>query len=175
MRNNTAKKNNHRSARQKFLESPIDVLPLPPNSGERLAKMGFKTVKEAFRAALAGRISSRRKGGIALENAVLTTGCTTLGHPILTKADIRDFQPLASEKTVADAIFRINGQRTALSPELLSTSTRTMLLPTAMHKGIDGEGITTLAELLKTQITKLLNTEGIRDLNRGLFLAHVFD
>ena len=175
MRNSTGKIINHRSARQKFLESPIHVLPLPPNSGERLEKMGFKTVKEAFRAALAGRISSRRNGGIVLEDAVLSTGCTTLGHPILTKADIRDFQPLANEKTVADAIFRINGQRTTLSPELLSTSTRTMLLPTAMHKGIDREGITTLSELLETKITKLLNTEGIRDLNLGLFLAHVFD
>jgi superfamily II DNA or RNA helicase len=175
MRNSTGKITNHRSARQKFLESPVHVLPLPPDSEAKLVKMGFKTVKEAFRAALAGRISSRRNGGIALEDAVLTTGCTTLGHPILTKTDISDFRPQAGEKTVADAIFRINGCRTSLSPELLSTSTRTMLLPSAMHRGIDRDGITTLAELLETQITKLLNTDGIRDLNLGLFLAHVFD
>ncbi|MEN8135953.1 MAG: DEAD/DEAH box helicase [Thermodesulfobacteriota bacterium] len=175
MRNSAAKINNHRSARQRLLESPVHVLPLPPNSGEKLVKMGFNTVKEAFRAALAGRISSRRNGGTALENAVLTGGCTTLGHPVLTKADIRDFQPLASEETVADAIFRLNGQRTSLSPELLATSARTMLLPSTMHQGIDGEGISTLADLLKTKISKLLNTKGIRDLSLGLLLAHVFD
>ncbi|MCK4838443.1 MAG: hypothetical protein KAS94_06535, partial [Desulfobulbaceae bacterium] len=175
MRNSIAKTSNNRSVRQKFLESPVHILPLPPNSEERLAKMGFKTVKEAFRAALVGRISSRRNGGTALENAVLSTGCTTLGHPILTKADLRNFQPLSTEETVADAIFRFNGQRASLSPKLLATSTRSMLLPSAMHTGIDGEGISTLGELLETQISKLLNTEGIRDLNLGLFLAHVFD
>lgn len=137
--------------------------------------MGFKTVKEAFRAALVGRISSRRNGGLALENAVLTTGCTTLGHPTLTRTDIKSFQPLATEKTVADVIYRFNGCRTRLTPELLATSTRDVLLPSAMHNAIDRVGLTTLADLLETNLSELLNTEGIKDVNLGLFLAHVFD
>jgi superfamily II DNA or RNA helicase len=175
MRKNPGKRSNHRSARQKFLESPIQVLPLPPRSGEKLGEMGFKTVKEAFRAALVGRISSRRNGGIALENAVLTTACTTLGHPTLTRTDIKSFQPLATDKTVADVIYRFNGRRIRLTPELLATSTRDILLPSAMHNGIDRAGLTTLAELLASNLSELRHFEGIKDVNLGLFLAHVFD
>ena len=175
MRNNNAKTNTHRSARQTFLESPVGVLPLPPDSGRRLAKMGFKTVKEAFRAALVGRISARKNGGLALEDAVLMGGCISLGHPILTKTEIRDFQALTLEETVGEAIFRFNGQRITLSPELLTTSARSILLPATMHQGIEEDGITSLAELLETKISKLLNTVAIKDLNLGLFLAHIFD
>lgn len=137
--------------------------------------MGFKTVKETFRAALTGRISSRKTGGTALEDAVLATCCASLDHPVVTSAAFKNFQPLANEETVADAIFRFNGAKTTPPPELLATSTRDLLLPSAMHKAIEIAGITTLAELLATRLTKLLATEGISEVSLGLFLAHIFD
>ncbi len=175
MRKKPGNKGSQLSARQQFLNSPVHVLPLPPRNNERLNKMGFTTVKEAFRAALTGRISSRKNGGVDLENRVIATGCTALGHPELTRTGIKDFQPATHEKTVADAIFRLNGCRVALSGELLSTSTRNMLLPSSMHKAIDLAGISTLGELLETRISTLLKTEGLREMNLGLFLAHIFD
>lgn len=137
--------------------------------------MGFKTVKEAFRAALIGRIGTRKNGGLALEDAVLMTGCTSLGHPIVTKNEIRGFQPLSVDETIGEAIFRFNGQRVTLTPEILATSVRSILLPATMHQGIEGYGITNLAELLVTKASELLNTVAIKDLNLGLFLAHIFD
>ncbi|MDF1577230.1 MAG: DEAD/DEAH box helicase [Desulfobulbales bacterium] len=175
MRKNPGKKGGPLSARQQFLDSPVHILPLPPRNGEQLNKMGFTTVKEAFRAALTGRISSRKNGGADLENRVITTGCTALGHPELTRTDLKDFQPATHERTVADAIFRLNGCRVRLSDDLLATSIRNILLPATMHKAIDLAGISTLAELLGTHISALLNMEGMREMNLGLFLAHIFD
>jgi superfamily II DNA or RNA helicase len=175
MRKKSGKKTRQQSARQQFLESPVHVLPLPPRNGERLNKMGFTTVKEAFRAALTGRISSRKHGGVDLENRVITTGCTALGHPELTRADFKDFQPAPQEKTVADTVFRLNGYRTSLPGELLATSTRNILLPATMHNALAEAGISTLAELLETGITELQNNEGLRELNLGALLAHIFD
>ena len=175
MRKKTGNRSSPRTVRQQFLESPVHVLPLPPRNGERLDKMGFKTVKEAFRAALTGRISSRKNGGVDLENRVITTGFSALGHPVLTRADLKDFHPATTDKTVADAIFRLNGHRVPLSAELLSTSIRNILLPSGMHNAIKEAGITTLDELLGTSLADLLKNEGIREMNLGLFLAHIFD
>ncbi len=169
--------NNHkpRSPRQKFLDSPVQFLPLQPDLSDKLASMGFKTVREAFRAALIGRLYARKKGGTALENSVLESSCTMLGHPVLTGTDLKKFTPLPHEKTVDDAVFRFNGCRIALSQELLATSVRDILLPSTMHNGIKSLNVNTLANLLETSLEKLQNTEGIGPANLGLFLAHIFD
>ncbi len=169
------KEHNSRSARQKILESPVQVMPLPRASSDKLERMGFRTVKEAFRAALVGRLNNRKMGGVALENSVLETGCLILGHPILTDTDLKAFCPLENEKTVTDVIFRFNGRRTELPPKLLAASIRAILLPSGMHKSIAGMGIINLAELLETEIEKLLASEGIGPGNLGFFLAHIFD
>ncbi|MEN8143084.1 MAG: DEAD/DEAH box helicase, partial [Thermodesulfobacteriota bacterium] len=90
-------------------------------------------------------------------------------------ADLKKFSPLPHERTVADAVFRLNGGRIPLSQELLATSIRSILLPSAMHNGIKSLGLSTLADLLATNLDKLQSTEGIGPANLGFFLAHIFD
>jgi len=171
----TNRHNPRKSLRQRLLDSPAPLMPLPEGTGYNLKKMGFRTVREAFRAALAGRLGSRKQGGALLEDSVLEAGCTMLGHPVLTRKDIREFLPREGEKTVADAIFRFNGRRPELSRELLSTSIRNILLPSAMHNGISGHAIKDLGKLLSTRLSDLLEIEGIGTANLGLFLAQIFD
>lgn len=175
MKTRSRKKHKPRSARQKFLDSPVQLLPLPPGHTDKLAAMGFNTVREAFRAALVGRLYARKKGGTALENSVLESSCTMLGHPVLTGADLKNFSPLPHEKTVAEAVFRLNGAKTSLAPELLTTSIRDILLPSTMHNGIKKLGTSTLTALLKTDLEALQEVEGIGPNNLGFFLAHIFD
>lgn len=148
---------------------------LPPLISRQITEMGFKTIRDAFRAALAGRLYSRKKGGLDLENQVLAQGCRMLGHPVLTRNTIRKFKPGPGEITVGDTIDRLSGRPSSCPPSLLGASIRMLLLPATMHNSVEALGIDTIKGLLNTPLPKIVSGEGIGRPNLGTFLIHLFD
>ncbi len=147
---------------------------LPVDEGNKLAQLGFLTVREALRAALAGRLSSRKKGGARLEDHVLTAGCKMLGYPPLTRKRIRDFRPASGSNTVAQALEDFCGVRPSPTEKQKNLSIRELLLPAIMHNTLLACGAGNLDDILKIKIDLLRGQEGLTA-NLGLFLAHLFD
>ncbi len=161
--------------RLRLLNSPVQIMPLPEGAGDRLAMMGFRTVREAFRAALAGRLASRKKGGARLEDAVLTSGCNLLGYTPLTRKKIRNFRPYRPGCTVGEALESFCGVRPPLTESQRQTSIRDILLPLVMHNSLQACGVETLGQVLVTDTGRLQETEGMGGANLGVFLSQLFD
>lgn len=158
-----------------MLDSPVEFFPLAPEIHFALAKMGFSTVRESFRAALAGRLASRKKGGKDFEDKILEAGCAMLGHPIISRQQIKDFAPGSDKQTVADALLQLHGRPFDLSPEFLTRSIRDILLPSSMHQTADGLEINTISELLNCSLQKIQGIDGPGMTCLGSFLIHIFD
>ncbi|MBU0480237.1 MAG: DEAD/DEAH box helicase [Proteobacteria bacterium] len=174
--NNRSEPATHKiSTRQKLLDSPVHILPLSTRNSNKLVQMGFKTVREAFRAALAGRLYSRKLGGADFENMVLEAGCTILGHPVFNRNTLKSFHPLDCENTFADVLCRFSGQEIDLNHDFMPRSVRDILLPSAMHNTVEACGIKTLKDLLLFPAKDLALIDGDTDTSLGPFLAHVFD
>jgi superfamily II DNA or RNA helicase len=166
---------NRRSPRQRLLDSPVQAMTLPDGAGEKLAKMGFITVREAFRAALAGRLGTRKKGGNHLEDQVLAAGCAMLGYPRLDRGRIQTFQPTDPEITVAEALYQFCGHHPFPNQERSAASIREILLPVGQHQSLLACGLTSVGETLATPLPLLLSHGGINPVNLGDFLAQIFD
>jgi superfamily II DNA or RNA helicase len=149
-------------------------MPLPVGAGDKLAQMGFRTVREALRAALAGRLASRKKGGARLEDQVLSAGCTLLGYPPLTRKKIKDFRPASPCDTVGQALADFCGAYPSPSEQQGKLSIRELLLPAIMHNTLLACGANNLREILKLNIDSLQKQDGSAA-NLGLFLVHLFD
>jgi superfamily II DNA or RNA helicase len=158
-----------------LLDSPVQALSLSAGAGEKLAKMGFRTVREAFRAALAGRLGTRKKGGNHLEDQVLAAGCAMLGHPRLDRARIQTFQPTDPEITVAEALYQFCGRHPFPNQARSTASIREILLPATQHQSLLACGLTSVGETLATPLSCLLSHGGITPVNLGDFLAQIFD
>jgi len=141
---------------------------------DKLAQIGFRTVREALRAALAGRLASRKKGGARLEDHVLTAGCAMLGYPPLTRKRIRDFRPASGNLTVSQALEDFCGAHPSPTEQQGRLSIRELLLPSIMHNTLLACGAGNLNDILKLKIDLLQKQEGLAS-NLGLFLAHLFD
>lgn len=164
-----------RSPRQRLLDSPVQAMSLPAGGGEKLAKMGFRTVREAFRAALAGRLGARKKGGNHLEDQVLAAGCAMLGHPRLDRTRIQTFQPADHEITVAEALYQFCGRHPFPNQARSAASIREILLPATQHQSLLACGLTSVGQTLATPLSNLLSHNGLTPANLGDFLTHIFD
>lgn len=163
------------SPRQRLLDSSVQAMSLPAGASEKLAKMGFRTVREAFRAALAGRLGARKRGGNHLEDQVLAAGCAMLGHPRLDRCRIQTFQPAHPEITVAEALYQFCGRHPSPNQARSTASIREMLLPISQHQSLLACGLTSVGDTLATPLPRLLNHGGINPVNLGDFLAQIFD
>ena len=161
--------------RAQILSAPTSFLDLERENIKVLGEMGFNTVSQAFRAALVGRLCTRRKGGPSLQNKVLAACCRLLGHPTLCREDITHFSPLPGEHTLADGLERINGGPIKPSKELLNHSLRSLLLPATLHREISKAGIETIGELFYLPLDQARQISGIGEKNIGQLLIHLFD
>jgi len=163
------------SPRQRLLAAPVLTMGLPPGANDKLAKMGFTTVREAFRAALAGRLGNRKNGGVKLENQVLAAGCAMLGYSRLDRTSIHTFPTSDPEITVARALAQFCGSHPFPSPAQAAASIREILLPSAQHNSLLTCGLNTIGETLATPLSRLTQGGNITPDNLGEFLAHLFD
>ena len=161
--------------RQQLLDGPLDLLPLDDETLATLAVMRFATVREAFRAALAGRLTARRADQLTLENRILATTCSLLGHPVIDRDAILHFQPGPGQQTVADAIAAINGAPFATPDHLLATSIRDLLLPLPLHQAAEQLPAATIGDLLALPLSRLQGTVIGAPKQLGAFIVHLFD
>lgn len=160
--------------RQQILNSPSDLLPLPLEALEKLASMRFKTVRETFRAVLAGRLTARHPEQLALENTILETSCELLGHPVVDREALLNFQPGPEAQTIADAVALLNGNPFTAPESILAASIRDLLLPTPLHQAMEKLEAVTIGQMLALPLAQL-PTAAINDRNLGPFIVHIFD
>ncbi|NTV12948.1 MAG: DEAD/DEAH box helicase [Desulfobulbaceae bacterium] len=153
----------------------MQTLGLPAVAGDKLSKMGFHTVREAFRAALAGRLSARKQGGVKLEDQVLAAAGALLNHPNLNRANIHAFHPQTPDLTIAGALEQFCGSPPFPSPKQAAASIREILLPATQHNSLLACGLDNIAETLATPLSLLTNGAGLSPDNLGEFLALIFD
>ncbi|MDH5298807.1 MAG: hypothetical protein OEV91_07295, partial [Desulfobulbaceae bacterium] len=161
--------------RQQLLDGPSDLLAMADDGGGRLAAMGFATVREAFRAALAGRLSARRPQELAFENQILAAACRLLGHPLIDRESIMDFQPATSKRTVGEAIASLNGEPFTVPAAILSGSVRDLLLPLPLHQATEQLEAFTMDDLLRLPMDRLRAAPAIGPKQLGVFIIHLFD
>jgi len=163
------------SPRQRLLAAPVQVIGLPPGGCGKLNKMGFHTVGEAFRAALAGRLGNRKNGGIKLEEQLLAAVGALLGHTSLTRAQIHAFPVPDPALTVAAALEQFCGTPPSPSPAQAAASIREILLPSTQHNILVACGLNSIGEALTAPLFRLTQSDGLTPESLGEFLAHIFD
>ena len=163
------------SPRQLILAAPVQTLGLPPGADTKLINLGFTTVREAFRAALAGRLNNRKSGGSKLEELVLAAGCALLGHTRLDQKRIHAFHSPDPDPSVAVALEQFCGTRPFPSPVQAAASIREILLPSAQHNSLLACGLNSIGETLAAPLSCLTQAGGISPDNLGEFLALMFD
>ncbi len=163
------------NSRLHILTAPTSFLELDQETISSLGDMGFTTVNQAFRAALIGRLCTRRKGGKSFQDRVLAACCRLLGHPPLCHGEIAAFTPRPDEITLADGLARINGATLSPPPHLLNQSLRDLLLPGTLHRGIISAGIKTIGELFHLPIARAREIKEVGDKHIGQILIHLFD
>ena len=160
--------------RKQLLDSPLDILPLDDETISNLASMRFDTVRESFRAALAGRLTAHSADQLPIENQILKAACRVLGHPVIDRETLNHFQPGADARTIADAIAVINGAPFTVPEPLLTASIRELLLPLPYHQAAEQFHATTIGDLLALPL-ELLPTASITERLLGPFIVHLFD
>lgn len=164
-----------RQLRKQILDAPVDFLAIPTEGKKRLRAMGFATVRESFRAALAGRLSYRKKAaGKTFEGEVLDACCHLLGYQPAAMQNLKGYRPKRQE-TVHDAMVALNGGPFVAARSLPSASIREMFLPTAVHEALVELRVKTVGALLATSLSQLKKTGGFGPKTLGNFLALVFD
>lgn len=161
--------------RQQLLDGPLDLLPFDDETLAKLAAMRFATVREAFRAALAGRLTARHADQLPLENQVLAASCTFLDHPVIDRQAILHFQPESPQQSAADAVAAINGAPFTVPDTLLAASIRDLLLPLPFHQAAEQLHATTIGDLLALPIELLQTTAIGTPKQLGAFIVHLFD
>ncbi len=161
--------------RKQLLDGPSDLLDLPDGGTKKLAALGFTTVREAFRAALAGRLSARQPAQAAFEEEVLLAACRLLGHPAIHRKTITDFPLPPGRQTIGEAIASLNGGPFTIAPPLLASSIRELLLPLPFHRATEGTGATTIGVLLALPLEALRTASNFPPRQVGALVAHLFD
>jgi superfamily II DNA or RNA helicase len=161
--------------RKQILDAPVNFLVIPAEAKKKLRAMGFATVKESFRAALAGRLSYRKKAtGKVFEAEVLEACCRLLGYQPSAMQTLKGYRPKRQE-TVRNAMAFLNGGPFVPARSLPAASIREMFLPSAVHEALVELGVETVGALLTTSLPLLKKTGGFGPKTLGNFLALVFD
>jgi superfamily II DNA or RNA helicase len=161
--------------RKQLLDAPVEFLRLPADSTRKLEEMSFATVGEAFRAALAGRLSYRKKlAGKIFEGEVLEACCRLLGYQASVMQLLKSYRPRRQE-TVSDALTLLNGGPFLLPEVLLATSVREMFLPSVMHEALVYLRVDSVRQLLAASLTQIKKAGDLGSGALGNFLALVFD
>ncbi|MBU0728588.1 MAG: DEAD/DEAH box helicase [Proteobacteria bacterium] len=161
--------------RKKILDSSINSLPIPDSDKQQLKKFGYRTVREAFRAALAGRLSSRRKGVEALEKTVLQASCSLLGHPPFDRSSLNSWISSEKNKTIAHFLRILYGRPFTLSSYVSSASIREILFPAVMHEAVCKSGVNSIGEILDLELNNLAEKGKIDLTSIQRLLVYVFD
>ncbi|MDA8164053.1 MAG: SNF2-related protein [Desulfobacteraceae bacterium] len=161
--------------RKQLLDAPVDFLPIAAPGKEKLLAMGFATVRESFRAALAGRLSYRKNAaGKLFEDEVLTACCRLLGYQPAAMQALGSYRPKRQE-TVRDTMAVLNGGPFVPARSLPSVSVRELFLPSVIHEALVDLEIDTVGELLAASLPRIKKTGGFGPKTLGNFLALVFD
>jgi superfamily II DNA or RNA helicase len=171
----TAQLSQQKKLRKHLLDASVGFLPLTAANRSKLEEMGFATVRESFRAALAGRLSYRKKtAGKIFEGEVLEACCSLLGYQPAIMQLLKGYRPKRQE-TVGDALALLNGGPFMLPHLLLSTSVREMFLPSGMHEALVHLKVDTVDQLLSASLSLVKKTGDLGPRTLGNFLALVFD